>query len=369
MAHACLDWREVASSNVPSTVAHRIDPLLDPRWNDFVDRHPLASVFHSTAWLTALSRTYGYKPIAYTTSRPGEHLENSLVFCRVKSWLTGRRLVSLPFSDHCEPLVSNHGELEVLTEALEQECRAGRWKYLELRPLRPVGISTLLCRTEVPYVFHQLDLEPGLDRIFSNFHKSSIQRKIRRAEREGLIYSEGSTPALLQQFFELVKITRKRQKLPPQSWGWFSNLASCFGESLKIRVARKADQPVAAMLTIRHKETLVYKYGCSDSRLSRLGGTHMLFWMAIQEAKTSGLRFLDFGRCDAGQQGLITFKNRWGATQSALTYVRYGAAATSTHIFDLYAREWKSKAIKSVLSYLPSPILSMIGKVAYRHAG
>jgi lipid II:glycine glycyltransferase (peptidoglycan interpeptide bridge formation enzyme) len=96
---------------------------------------------------------------------------------------------------------------------------------------------------------------------------------------------------------------------------------------------------------------------------------HLLFWKAIQEAKTSGLRFLDFGRADVGQEGLITFKNRWGAKQSTLTYVRYGVAETSTHLFDLYAKEWKSKAAKYVLSQFPPSVLSMIGKVVYRHIG
>jgi hypothetical protein len=369
MAHASLGWAAVPKSTALPRVAHSIEPLLDPRWNEFVERHPRSSMFHSTAWLTALSRTYGYKPVAYTTSSVGQDLQNALVFCRVESWITGRRLVSLPFSDHCEPLVTTDNELEVLTSALEQEAREGRWRYLEVRPLRPFRITTPLRNTKVTYAFHQLDLGPSLDVIFSNFHKNSTQRKIRRAEREGLTYREGSTPELLRQFYELVKITRKRHKLPPQSWKWFANLRDCFGEALKIRVALKDDRPVAAMLTIRHKDTLVYKYGSSDSRFNNLGGTHLLFWRAIQEAKASGLRFLDFGRCDAGQQGLITFKNRWGAAQSLLTYERYGEAETSTHIFDLYAKEWKAKAAKFVLSHFPSCVLSMIGKAAYRHVG
>ena len=30
---------------------YEIDPLHDSRWEDFVSRHPDASVFHSTHWL------------------------------------------------------------------------------------------------------------------------------------------------------------------------------------------------------------------------------------------------------------------------------------------------------------------------------
>ena len=84
---------------------HRFEPLNDARWDEFLGRHSRASLFHSTPWLKALNQTYDYPVVGYTTCEPGEELKNALVFCRVESWLTGRRLVSLPFSDHCEPLV------------------------------------------------------------------------------------------------------------------------------------------------------------------------------------------------------------------------------------------------------------------------
>ncbi len=369
MAFACPVLPAVPKSAVRPKSVYSIDPLEDSRWDGFLERHARASVFHSTGWLTALSRTYGYKPMAYTTSAPDQDLDNALVFCRVESWLTGRRLVSLPFSDHCEPLASTAEELEVLGAALEREYRRGRWSYLEMRPLRPFELPTFLRHTEVAYAFHQLDLGPSLDNVFHNFHKNSTQRKIRRAEREGLTYREGSTPEMLDQFYKLVKLTRKRHNLPSQSRKWFANLMDCCGDALKIRVALQGDQPVAAMMTIRHNDTMMYKYGGSDSRFNNLGSMHLLFWKTIQEAKNSGLRFLDFGRCDAGQRGLITFKNRWGATQSVLTYSRYGAVETSAHIFDLHTKQWKSRAAKYVLSHFPSSVLSMIGNVIYKHIG
>jgi CelD/BcsL family acetyltransferase involved in cellulose biosynthesis len=96
---------------------------------------------------------------------------------------------------------------------------------------------------------------------------------------------------------------------------------------------------------------------------------HLLFWKAIQEAKSKGLRSLDFGRTDAGQQGLITFKNRWGAEQSVLTYSRFGVAEKSTHIFDLSASQWKRKATTFALSHLSPRVLSFIGQIVYRHIG
>src|SRR5215469_16265318 len=84
-----------------------IDPLQDIRWEQFLQVHHDACLFHSTAWLGALQRTYGYTPLVYTTSRPREPLRDGMVFCRVDSWLTGRRLVGLPFSDYCAPLIDS----------------------------------------------------------------------------------------------------------------------------------------------------------------------------------------------------------------------------------------------------------------------
>jgi CelD/BcsL family acetyltransferase involved in cellulose biosynthesis len=369
MAHASLDCTAVPESTVVPKVAHVIKPLLDARWDGFLRRHSSASVFHSTAWLNALSRTYGYESIAYTTSSPGQDLENALVFCRVESWLTGRRLVSLPFSDHCDPLVTSNQELAVLTGAVEQECRLRRWSYLEMRPLCPIEMATSLRNTEVAYAFHRLDLEPSIDSIFGNFHKSSIQRKIRRADRERLQYCEGSDEALLHDFYKLFELTRRRHGSPPQPRKWFSNLKRCFGKDLKVRIAYRDHQALAAMITIRHKKTMVYKYGCSDSRFNNLGGMHFLFWRTIQEAKSEGLDSLDFGRTDANQQGLITFKNRWGAKQSVLTYSRFSPGKNATHFFDLAIGNLKAQAVKSLISYLPAKMVSRIGQMLYGHVG
>src|SRR5579859_7573506 len=84
---------------------YRVDPISDSRWGDLLRQDARASIFHSPGWLRALRQTYSYEPIVFTTSPPSQPLRNGVVCCKVNSWFTGQRLVSLPFSDHCEPLV------------------------------------------------------------------------------------------------------------------------------------------------------------------------------------------------------------------------------------------------------------------------
>src|SRR5262249_27737023 len=152
--------------------------------------------------------------------------------------------------------------------------------------------------------------------LFRRLHPSCVQRKIRRAEREQLTYEAGESNELLKQFYSLLLLTRRRHGLPPHPFAWFCNLRDCLGDAFKIHVASKNHLPIASILTLRHKDTLVYKYGCSDARFHAMGAMPLLFWQAIEGGKALGLGKFDLGRSDVDDQGLITFKNHLGATSS-----------------------------------------------------
>lgn len=348
--------------------AHEIDPLSDSRWAQLVDRHPRASLFHDPRWLRALKVAYGYRPLAFTTSSPGMPLRNGIACCEVNSWLTGRRLVSLPFSDHCEPLTdqppaSEPRDLDPLLLRAAQEVDAGRYKRFEVRPISyEPGKGTRMCADQA-FAFHRLDLTPPIETIFRGFHKDCIQRKIRRAERENLQYEDGNSVELLEKFLPLMTLTRRRFGLPPQPQRWFRALMTTFGKDLKIRIASKDGVPVASILTISHRRTIVYKYGCSDMAASKFGGTPMLFWRTIQEARNEGYEELDMGRSDTDDEGLITFKEHWGALPSLLQYWNYPGRQPKG------SNQWMSKAGKTVTAKAPDFVLRMIGSLLYRHMG
>lgn len=344
-----------------------LDPLRDPRWSEFVERHPDASVFHSTGWLEALRRTYDYEPVVVTTSGKDEPLSNGIVLCRVRSWVTGHRIVSLPFSDHCDPLVDDTRELEALIAFLKAEVECGRYRYLEMRPLRRInsGISQRMhLEKDEAYCIHHLDLTSSLDELYQNFHKSCVQRKIRKGEREGLLYEDGRSEELLSKFYKLLLRTRRRHQLPPQSMAWFRNLADCLGERLKVRVVAKDGRPIAGAITAHFRDTGVYKYACSDARYHNLGGMFILIWRTIQDAKAAGARCLDFGRSNLENKGLTTFKEHWGATKSPLPYHRYLRGANAG-----IHSELKLWLIHKTCAYLPDPLLETLGAVLYKHVG
>jgi hypothetical protein len=347
---------------------YQINPLRDQRWAEFVKIHPRASIFHTPGWFESLQRTYGYDPIVVTTSGPQTPLTNGLPFCRVKSWVTGERVVSLPFSDHCEPLVDSELELRAMLEFMAEQCRERGNRYVEIRPLehRDVYLGEQFpYRHAEEFRLPLIDLRPTLDELFQSFDKSSTQRSIRHGEKLGLNYEEGTSSGLLKKFYALQVLTRRRHQLPPQPLKWFQNLLALLGDKAKIRLISRGERPVASILTVLFKDTMLYKYGCSDPELNNLRGTTVLFWRTIQDAKEHGAQVFDLGRSDLDNKGLLRFKSQWGGKEIPLIYWRYPQG-----VRDIVPRFSIGKRLgRKMLAHLPDNLLILVGKTLYKHAG
>jgi Acetyltransferase (GNAT) domain len=346
----------------PCDRVYEFDPLSDGRWEAFLQSHPKSSVFHSRPWLEALKTSYGYKPVVFTTCSREATLTNGIVFCCVDSWLTGNRLVSVPFADHCELLSSSAAELDrLLTHTRQRGLQTG--KSLEIRPLscEPADLDGFC--TSAIYRTHCLPLDGSKQELFTRLHKTAVQQRIRKAEREELKCEEGNSERMLANFYTLLVRTRRRHGLPPQPLSWFRALIRAFGDDLKIRVAFKDNVPIASIITLCHKRSMVYKYACSDARFHSLGGMALLLWKAIQEAADRGMDELDMGRSDCDNPGLITFKERFGATGRPLVYRAYPDNKNGVldvgdkSLFHTFARA------------SPDFLLRMIGTFLYRHIG
>jgi len=345
----------------------QLDPTRDIRWREFLEFNPSASIFHSVGWLNALQSTYGYRPVAFTTSPPNQELKNGLVCCEVNSWITGRRLVSLPFSDHCEPLFTAAADLIFLFQSLQAQLKSQNWKYFEVRPvfwnLGQLNESTGFIPGR-KYFLHILNLFRGLEEVFGNLDKDSVQRRVRHAERAGLTESFGTSEKLLKAFYALFVATRGRHQVPPMPYLWFQNLIKSQGEALEIRVAFMDETPIAAILTLRFRDVLYYKYGCSDVKFNNLGAMPWLLWRAISNAKGEGANTFDMGRTEEDNVGLLTFKNHWVPHPNQLIYWRYPHASSFDSI-----DSWKLKFAKKLFSQMPVSLLTLAGRLIYRHIG
>ena len=341
-----------------------IDPKTDERWNDFVQTHPGGLIYHHSAWGQVLVSTFGYQPY-YVAAQNGTagRFEGVLPLMLARSRLTGRRLISLPFTSHCTPLVAESG-LEDLVGFLANQCPGAG--YLEMRFLGAAIGAPIELESRCGYVTHTLDLGPGPEQLFKKFHLTSIRQMIKRAEKKSLKFRLADSEDDVKEFFKLHIEVRKRHGLPPHPYAFFANMWRILKPKgmLLLPVVEHEGKVIASALILKFRDTFIYEYSASDHTKLNLGPNQLLIWEVIKIACKEGMKVFDLGRSARKHQSLIRFKSRWGAVGKGLTYCFYPKAArldTQNGI----AR----KMLGAINRLLPNGALTLEGELIYGHLG
>jgi CelD/BcsL family acetyltransferase involved in cellulose biosynthesis len=270
---------------------------------------------------------------------------------RQRSW------ISLPFTDYCPPL----GAADDIAAHLVETSRAAGIPRVEVRAA--LGAPAVARRSAA--VLHRRQLEPDADAVFRTFHRSQVQRNIRRAERSGITVRRGESASdLVDVFYGLHLRTRRRHGVPVQPRRFFELLWRYVLEpgSGFLLLAYAGSRPVAGAVFLTANQTIIYKYGASEQDGWHLRPNHLIFWTMIQWACQQGLTVLDLGRTDLDNHGLRQFKAGWGTVEQPLVYSTIGEAAAGFESANM------QKVIRPAIRHAPLWVCRALGELAYRYA-
>ena len=157
----CAAAGAAGTAGGPKEGIRSLNPLEQPGWDKLVASHPGATLFHSTSWAAVLHHTYGHIP-NYFCAMKGERLAAALPVMEVNSLLTGRRGVSLPFTDECPVLSDGSIDDEELFEQAAAVGRRRKWRYLECRGTNNLALTA---SPSLSFYGHVLYLPSGLPTI------------------------------------------------------------------------------------------------------------------------------------------------------------------------------------------------------------
>jgi hypothetical protein len=334
-----------------------IDPLTDSSWGREIAAHPDAGPFHTPEWARVLTSTYGHRPVYLRFSRGGKTAA-LLPLMEVRSWLTGRRGVSLPFSDECRPLFFEDCEPQEILKKLESLRRERRWKHFELRG---EGIAPQSAKPSVTYYGHVLDLRPGAEGIFASFD-SAVRRAVRKARRNGVTVRIDSSEAGIREYYRLHELTRKRHGIPPQSPAFFKKLHASMIESGHgfVALASHDSRVVAGGVYLRSGRNAVYKFGASVEGAKEIRANNLVMWEAIRTLANAGAESLDLGRTSLHNKGLRRFKQSWGAVERCVSYSKWRGSWHAD-------RDATTGFHTAIFSRLPLALNRLLGRFLYSH--
>jgi hypothetical protein len=339
-----------------------VNPINDTQWDELVLNTPGHTFFHTAAWARVLAESYPYA-VTYFTSMEGDRLLAFLPVMNIKSVITGRRGVSLPFTDYCDPLVSDQVKFQEVFDSVIQYGRQQQWNYFEIRG----GETHLPAVTPyTKFLGHTLALSPDEGRLSSKL-RDSTRRNIRKAILEGVNVGIHHSWEAVLQFYRLNCMTRREHGLPPQPINFFKNV-------YKHIIAEKAGLVVLASyqginiaggVFFHAGKEVIYKYGASDRRFQNLRANNLVMWEAIKWYGCNCYNNFSFGRTETDHHGLRQFKMGWGAKEYAINYYRY---QLKTGAFIKYEGQTNSFSNK-VMQKMPIPLLRLVGLILYKHMG
>jgi hypothetical protein len=336
-----------------------IAPYDDPAWMSFINNHPESHFFHHPVWSGFLAKCYGYHPFLALVKDSKGQITAGLPFMEISKIGNKRRWVSLPFTDHCQPLFFSRTSLDNLVMNITKESSRQNVQDLELR--WEIQSPALFQSTE--HVLTTTDLSSDPSKVQEKISHSDF-RKVKLGSKRGITIEKAASLDAMRIFYQLHVETRRRLGVPVQPWRFFRLL---FEEVIRpgngfISLARQNDEYLAGIVFLHWNKTLVYKFSATSMRGRQMAASYPLTWDGIQWACENGYSLLDWGRSDFSDEGLRDYKKRWASNEKNLIYSKNNEE-TSTFMHRV------KPIVNSVISRSPLWVCRISGEILYKYFG
>ena len=297
-----------------SVVVKEYDPARTEAWDQWLCSHPRATPFHSTAWIRALERAFGYQSRCIYSERDGE-ITGVLPLFLVSNWILGRCLLSSPFADYGGICAADQESSEALMECAKQMASYEKVDYLELRhrsyELQPGFVPKDL------YVAFSCELGHDSEAEFRKLPRDT-RYMIHKGEKAGLETKSGVS-GQLDLFYSLFATSWRRLGTPVLPKKWLDILVDEFSDCADLKLVYHKGRAVAGVLSLSCGDAVFPHYAGASPEANQVAANNFMYWQLIAAAIGKGIRRFDFGRSKRGT-GAFHFKSSWNMQVDTLAY-------------------------------------------------
>lgn len=306
-------------------------------WQAYARRHPLSNLYHSLTWRDLVRDVFGHRPLFYLARRNGR-IVGVLPAYRVHFPVLGTKVVSLPYEAGSGGALADDIDVErALLAALTEEARALSARHVELRVL---SASPALHETGfdvVPSVFHsEVDLSDG-EGVWKRVGRDQVG-KMRKAARAGVTVREGHTREDFEAYYQVYLTAFHSFGTPPYGPDYYPELHRRLKpvDEVQLFLAEHEGSAVGGYLLFRWGSRAVNKIAAVLPSAVPLGVFPALYGHVLQWCIEQGIDWLSYGTSAPDDQGLVGYKERWGATTHRVLRCTLPLKGTVTALEDYY---------------------------------
>jgi serine/alanine adding enzyme len=291
-------------------------------WDSHVESAPGSSHSHLWNWKQVIEDTYGHSTY-YLMAVDNGAIRGVLPLARIRSWLFGNFMVSLPFMSYGGVLASDvDAQAQLAAKAVELAREFGD-RHIELRQGDTweggwVGVSVKVAMI-VPLPPTKEDLWRSLS--------GRLRNKVRTAQKQGLIGRWQGSSAI-SDFYQVFATNMRNLGTPVYPRRWFENICRLFPHQSRVLTLYEGSCPVASTFVTCFGDTVELPWIASVPQARRFYSTALLYWTALKWAVENGYRRVDLGRCTPGS-GVYQFKRQWQCIEKPLHWYYWLAPGAS----------------------------------------
>jgi serine/alanine adding enzyme len=301
-------------------IVRQLDETL---WQDFVDDHPMSSIFHTPEMFKLFAQAKGHQPTLWAAISGGGRLLALLLPVQV-TLMDGllRRLTTRAIaygSVLCAPGSEGREALTVLLQTYNREMQKSAL-FTELRNLSDLSdLQPVLNDNDFAYEDHLnylVDLDRPPEAVLQSIGRRT-RKKIRRALRQGeVIIEEIDRREQVALCYELLQKTYATAQIYLADRSLFEAAFDVLYPRgmVKFLLARIGDAYVAGSVELVYKDTIYGWYGGIDRAYSDYIPNELLLWHIFQWGAENGYKLYDFGGAGKPDEeyGVRDFKAKFG---------------------------------------------------------
>jgi FemAB-related protein (PEP-CTERM system-associated) len=330
----------------------------------FVSGHPDATPFHMTGWTRAVERGCRQRCRTLIAVDDEDRIAGVLPLTEVASALFGRALVSSAFAVGGGPLaafpsVSNHLVEHAIMLAKDLGCAT-----LELRGGTAPGEGWTV--DDKSYLGFVRNLAPDdASELLAIPRKQRAE--VRRALGLGLEVLVGADPRDRTDHYAVYAESVRNLGTPVFPKALFDDVLDGFGEDADILTVRHNGRPVASVLSLYWRGTVMPYWGGGTRDARMLRANDLMYFALMGHARSlKGCTRFDFGRSKAGS-GPASFKRNWGFEGEPLVYASCTLDGSRPRDINPLSARYRMQV--ALWKKLPLPIANRIGPLVSRGLG
>jgi FemAB-related protein (PEP-CTERM system-associated) len=322
------------------------------RIEDFVSE-ARGSLFHRSAWLSAVQAGTGQRAAGLVSERMGI-VTGWLPLTEVRSALFGKALVSSGFGVGGGILAEGTEAADALAKQAEAYASQYGFSGIELRggPI-PTGWETWS------------DKHCGFERPLAADDEAellAIPRKARAEVRKGLSFGHRITIGRGRDdraaHYACYSESVRNLGTPVFPKRLFDAMLDAFPGSSDILTVWQGNTPLASVLSFYHDGAVLPFWGGGSQAARPARANELMYYELMCHARRKGMKRFDFGRSKIGS-GPFAFKKNWGFEPVPLTYGAWTAPGAPARNIDPTDASYSRKI--ELWKKLPLPIANTLG--------